>query len=131
MPFRNARRSSAVSAASAASSGWLRRPSQARTCLEVECVIFELSDELARRGQREAELAGDLADRPLAFGGDVRQHTDMAAAERRVAADELEQLGCRASARPRAPHDAAQELPELAQVVTAGNIRHVIKVIAR
>jgi hypothetical protein len=55
----------------------------------------------------------------------------MPAAERRVAADKLEQLGSRPPARPGSSHDAAQELPELAQVVAAGNIRHVVKVIER
>ncbi len=96
-----------------------------------EPVILQLAHELARGGQREAELAGDLAHRPLAFRRDVGEHADMAPAERWVAADELEQLGRRPSARPGAAHDAPQQLPELDEVVGAGKIRHVVKVIER
>lgn len=94
-----------------------------------EAVVLELADELARGGQREAELTRDLADRPLAFGGDVGEHADVAAAERWIAADELEELRRRPPARPGASDDAAQEPAELAQVVPAGNVGHLLNVI--
>ena len=73
-------------------------------------MLLELARELARRGQREAELARDLADRPLALGRDVGEHADVPAAERRVAVDELEELGRRPPARPEPAHHAAQQL---------------------
>jgi hypothetical protein len=95
-----------------------------------EAVVFELTHELARGGQREAEVARDLAHRPLALGRDVGEHADVPAAEWGVAADELEELRRGPAARPGAPDDPTQELPELAELV-AGNIRHVIKVIVR
>jgi hypothetical protein len=60
----------------------------------------------------------------------VGEHADVPAAEWGVAADELEELRRGPAARPGAPHDPTQELPELAELV-AGNIRHVIKVIVR
>ena len=96
-----------------------------------EAVVLELADELARGGQREAELSRDLADRPLALRGDVGEHADVAAAERRIATDELEELRCRPPARPGASHDAAQEPAELAQVVGPGNVGHLLNVILR
>ena len=96
-----------------------------------EAMVLELADELARGGQREAELARDLADRPLAFGGDVGEHTDVAATERRVAADEVEQLRRRPSARPAASDDPSQKPAELAQIVAMGNIGHLLTDIVR
>lgn len=79
-------------------------------------VLLELPGELARRRQRQPERARHLADRPLAFRPDVRQDGDVAARERRVARDELQQLRRRPAPRPQAAHDAAQQLPQLVPI---------------
>ncbi len=82
-----------------------------------EPVVLELPGQLARRGQREAELGGELADRLLALGADVGEHADVAPAERRVAVDEREQLGRRPSPRPDPAHHPMQQVPQFRQVI--------------
>jgi hypothetical protein len=95
-----------------------------------EGVILEVASELACSGQRQAELGGDLAHRARPFRRDVREHGDVPPAERGFPADELQQLVRRPAALPEAAHDAAQELPQLAQLVR-GNSHVLVIVIIR
>ena len=72
-----------------------------------ELVVLEVAGELARRGQAQAELLRDLADRALALGGDVREDGDVTRPERRVAVEELVR-------RVTAAAEAAQDPPQRA-----------------
>jgi len=87
-----------------------------------EVVRLELRGQLAGSGERQAELACELTDRPLAFGADVRQHGDVPAPERRLPLDELEQLGCGPPPGPEAAHHPPQQAAQLAQLVCAGPV---------
>jgi hypothetical protein len=78
-----------------------------------ELVVLEVACELARGRQRQAELRGDLTDRPLALRRDVGEDGDVPRAERRAAADEREQLRGRPAADPQPAEDAAQEQAKL------------------
>ena len=85
-----------------------------------ERALLEVAGELARGGQREPELAGELPDRPLPLRADVREHGDVPARQPRARADQGEQVVARTAALPEAAHDPAQhpaELVELAAVV--------------
>ena len=89
-----------------------------------EVVGLELGRELARGGEREAELARELADGSLALGADVGEHRHVPAAERRLPVHELEQLRRGSPPGPEPAHDPPQEGPELVQlgsVWPAGN----------
>jgi hypothetical protein len=90
-----------------------------------EPVLLQVARELARGGEGEAELAGELADRPAALAGDGVEQGDVPAAERRVAAEELGELRREAVPAAQAPHDAAQRAAERLGVVAA----HLITVI--
>ena len=81
-----------------------------------EPVIFELTRQLAHRGQRQADRLGDLADRLGTRRPDVREHPDVPPAERRVAADELEQLGRGPPPGPQPAHHSPQLAAELTQL---------------
>jgi hypothetical protein len=91
-----------------------------------ELVVLEVARELARRGQAQAELRGDLADRPLALRRDVREHGDVPRSEGRVAADEREELRRRMPASPQAAEDPPQRDPQLCYLF--GNSYHRITV---
>ena len=95
-----------------------------------EGVILEVARELACSGQRQAELGGDLAHRAGPLRRDVREHGDVPPAERRLPADELQQLVRRPAALPEAAEDASQQLPQLAQLV-GGNSHVLVIVIIR
>ena len=77
---------------------------------------LELGRQLARGGQREAELARQLAHGALTLGADVREHGDVAAAELGLASHELEQLPRRAPPRPEPAHHPPQQAAQLAQL---------------
>ena len=83
-----------------------------------EAVQLEFRRQLARRGQREPERRGDLAHGLLALGADVREDGQVAASELRLARDELEQLGRRATA-PEPPEHLAERRAELVQLAPA------------
>ena len=85
-----------------------------------EAVIFEITRELARGGQRQAELAREVADRALALRSDLREHGDVPPAERRVAAHELEQLRRRPAPRPQTAHDPPQLSAQLCELLWIG-----------
>ena len=53
----------------------------------------------------------------------------MPSSERRIAPNELEQLGRRTAMRPRAAQQAPEQPAQLVELVGAGNICHLIKVI--
>ena len=141
-PFRNASCSSPSSAASACSSGCVAPPSHPRTALlgrrgeahdraaavggilapRDQPVLLELARERRGGGQRQAELAGELADRPLALAADVGEERHVPAPERR-ALDEAEQLRRRPPPRPEAAHHPAQEPAELRHLLALVIIR--------
>ena len=77
---------------------------------------LELGRQLARGGQREAELARQVADGALALGADVREHGDVAASQLGLALDELEQLRRRAPPRPEPAHHPPQQAAQLGQL---------------
>jgi hypothetical protein len=79
-------------------------------------VLLEVAGELARRGERQLELARELADAPLSLGPYLREDRDVAAAERRVALDEREQVGRRPPARPEPAHHAAECVAQRGQL---------------
>jgi hypothetical protein len=85
-----------------------------------EGAVLEVAGELARGGQREPELAGELTDRPLSLGADVREHGDVAAREPWAGADEREQIVARAAALPQAADDPAQHPAELVELAAVG-----------
>jgi hypothetical protein len=89
-------------------------------------VLLEIPRQLAGGREREAELAGELADRPLALRADLREHGHVPATERRVAAHEVEQLGSRTPARPQSAHHPSQQCAQLAQLVRLGYHRVTI-----
>ena len=103
-----------------------RAPSVIRILAAIdERVILEVAGELARGRQRQAELAGDLAHRARPFRRDVREDGDMPPPERRVTADQRQQLIGRAAAIAEAARDPPEQLPELAQLVD-GNTHDLI-----
>ena len=75
-----------------------------------ERVLLEVACDPARRGEREAELPGELADgaRLVPVGGDVDEHRDVARADRRIAFEEATELRRRTPS----PPEAAQHRPE-------------------
>lgn len=81
-------------------------------------VPFELGGQLARRRERETERRGDLAHRLFALSADVRQHRQVAPAERGVARDELQEPG-RWPPAPEPPEHLPQRRSELAQLAAA------------
>ncbi len=93
-------------------------------------MIGQLGDELARRGQRKPELAGDRTDRSVALGGHMGEDADMPASERWLAADEREQLSRRPPPRPGSADDASQQEAELGEIA-GGNILHLVTVTVR
>jgi hypothetical protein len=95
-----------------------------------EGVILEVTRELARGGQRQAELPGDLAHRARPLRRDVREHGDVPATERRVLADVREQLVGRTAAMPEPACYPPQQLPQLHQLI-GGNSHDLIIVILR
>ena len=90
-------------------------------------MLLQVARQLARSGQREPELARDVADRALTLVADVGEHGHVAPAERRLAVHEREQLGRRAPPVPEAPHDAAEARAELRQLCIFGY--HTITII--
>jgi hypothetical protein len=89
-------------------------------------VILEVACQLAGGRQRETELAGELADRALALRPDLREHADVPAAERRVAAHQLEQLGGRPPPAPEAAQHAAQQAAQFPELLLIGYHRVTI-----
>lgn len=85
-----------------------------------ETVILEVACELARRRQREVELASQLTDAPLALRSDLRQQGHVPPAEGRIAAYELQQLLGGATACPEPAHHVAQEALQFCQVAVIG-----------
>ena len=77
---------------------------------------LELGRQLARGGQREAELAGQIADGALPLGADVREHGDVPPSQLGLALDELEQLRRRAPPRPEPAHHPPQQAAQLGQL---------------
>jgi hypothetical protein len=73
-----------------------------------EVVLLELACELARGRQRKSELLCEVADASLALRADLREDCDVAPTKPRPAADECEQVGRGAAARPEAAHHTAQ-----------------------
>jgi hypothetical protein len=61
-------------------------------------VVRELRRQLARRRQRQGERAREVAHRLASTAPDLREYGDVPPAERRVALDELPQLGRRTAA---------------------------------
>jgi len=58
-----------------------------------------------------------LADAPLALRPDLGEEPDVAPAERRIAAHELEELLRGPASRPQPAHHAAQQLTQFARLV--------------
>ena len=90
----------------------MRRRSAGSSLRVDQPVLLELARERRGRGEGQAELARQLADRALALAADLGEERDVAAAERR-ALDELEQLRRRPAARPEAAHHPPQLEPQL------------------
>lgn len=89
-------------------------------------MLLEVAGQLARGGEREAELACELADRALPLRPDLREHAHVPGAERGVAAHQLEELGRGPPAAPEAAQHAAQEAPQLCKLVLIGYHRVTI-----
>ena len=89
-----------------------------------EIVRLELGRQLARGWQREAELAGELADGALPLRPDVGEHRDVPPAERRLALHQFEQLRRRSPPRPEPAHHPPQQAAELAQLGSGGLARN-------
>lgn len=81
-----------------------------------EAQVLEVTGELAGCRERQLELPGELSDRALALGPDVRENGDVAAREPGLAADEGEQIVARAAALPEPAHHPAEVVPELVQL---------------
>lgn len=91
-----------------------------------ELVFLEVARELARCGERQPDLGGDLADRALALRRHVGEDGDVARPERRGPADEREQL----RRRPAPVSQPVQDPPERAAQLRDlfGNSYHRITV---
>ena len=74
-------------------------------------------------GQRQPQIACELAHRARLLGRDVRQDAEVPAAERRLLADQREQLVGRAAAVPEPALNAPQQLPQLVQLVVGNTHR--------
>ena len=85
-----------------------------------EVVALELRRQLARSRQRQPELERELADRALAARADVGEHRDVAAAERWLAARELQELGRGAAPRPEPAGDPPEQRAQLGQLGRGG-----------
>lgn len=90
-----------------------------------ERVVLEVARELAGGGQRQAQLRGDFPHRAGPFRRDVREHADVPAAERRLPADQREQLVGWPAAMAEPADDPPQQLPYLPQLV-CGNSHDLI-----
>ena len=77
---------------------------------------LELGRQLARGGQREAELARQIADGALPLGADVREHGDVPPAQLGLALHEVEQLRRRSPPRPEPAHHPPQQAAQLVQL---------------
>ena len=80
-----------------------------------EADVLELPRQLARGRQGQAELPGELPDRPLALRPDLGEDGDVAAREA-VAVGQGEQLVGRPPALPEAAHHPAQVAPQLLEL---------------
>jgi hypothetical protein len=89
-------------------------------------MVLEIARQLARGGQREAELVRELAHASLAFAADLGEEADMSPAERRIAAHELEQLCGRPPPRPQPAHHTAQQPAQFGQAIIIGYHRITI-----
>jgi len=101
-----------------------------------QLVARQVDRELARRGERQAQLPRDLSDRARALRRHVHQHREVARAERRVAGEVALELDGEAAPPPQPPQDVAQQPAELVQLrrcrprtVYRGNMRPPITVI--
>jgi len=92
-----------------------------------ERTVLEVAGELARRREREPELARELSDRPLALGADVREHGHVAPRQPWLRADEREQVVARPTALPEAAHDSPEHAAELVELPAAAY--HLVLVI--
>lgn len=82
-----------------------------------EAVVFQVARQLARRWEREVELARQLADAALSLGSDLREQPHVSPTERRLAAHQLQQLRCRAPPCPEPAHHAAEEAAQFLQLL--------------
>jgi hypothetical protein len=80
-----------------------------------ERVVLEVAREFACSGQRQAQLGGDLAYGARTFRRDVGKDCDVPPAERRLPADEREQLVGWPAAMAEPANDPPQQLPHLAE----------------
>ena len=78
-----------------------------------EVVLLEVTGELARGRERDAELLGELADRSLALGSDLDEQRHVPPPDRRVAAKEALELGRRMPPPPEPPHHEPQQAAQL------------------
>jgi hypothetical protein len=94
-----------------------------------ECVVLQVARQLARGGQREPELAGQLAHGARPLGRDVREHGEVAAAEGRFLG-EREKLVRRPARVPEPAQHPPQQLPDLTKLLS-GNTHALVIVILR
>jgi len=90
-----------------------------------EHVVVEVAGELARGGQAEVEVGGELADRLRPVGADMGQQRQVARGQVQVRA----QLDAGLPAPPETAHDRLEQAAELAEVVVSlRGAYHLIKV---
>ena len=76
-------------------------------------MLLEVARELARGGQRDPELLGELADGALALRSDLDEQRHVPPPDRRVAVKEALELCGRVTAAPQAAHDEPQQPAQL------------------
>lgn len=92
-------------------------------------MILEIARQLACAREGQSEIARDVAHRARLPARDVRQDAKVPAAERRLFADQREQLLGWAAAVPEAALNAPQQLQQLAELVVGNTHRSVIVIL--
>ncbi len=88
-------------------------------------VVLEVAHELARRRERQAELAREVADGARPLRGHVREHGHVPAAEARLAVDQGQELGRRPPPAVQAAQHRPHQAPELLEVSVSVAVCHI------
>ena len=107
-----------------------RPPAVVRILAALEqVVVLEVAHELARRRQRQAEPAREVAHRARPLRRDVGEDRDVAAAQAGFAVDQRQQLRRRPPAAMQAAQHRPHQAAELRQLVVTVAVCHITVIV--